>query len=159
MTRRLDPATLFAALTRMPGATSLLGIEVEFTDAEPICRMTLTEKHQGAPGVAHGGVVATLLDSALGVRAVSHAIGRGLTSSTVELKTNFLRPALIGQTLEARTTMVSAGKSLLVASGTVRALETGEQVAFAVGTFNLYPLGPEQQQAMRAVIDAAERAT
>lgn len=143
-----DPALLFEALSKMPGAASTLDITVDYAGGDPIGRMTIGEQHQGAPGVCHGGVLAALLDAALGARAVAHAMARGLTASTVELKTNFLRPARVGQAVEATTTLVSAGRSLLVVSGVVRAQETDEQLAFAVGTFNLYPLAPAQRAAM-----------
>ena len=69
----------------------------------------------------------------------------GCTASTVELKTNFLRPVRVGQTLRVRPEVQSRGRSLLVLSGAAEDVHTGERVAFAVGTFNLFPLDAVQR--------------
>ncbi len=54
--------------------------------------------HQGAPGIAHGGVVFSILDEAMG-KAVWVAGHRCLTS---EVRIQFLRPARLGEELELR---------------------------------------------------------
>lgn len=125
-------------LNEMGGMAPTLGLEFSFDGEVPVCRLALNQSHMGAPGIAHGGAVMTLLDSALGVHAMQHALTKGKATSTVELKVNFLRPAKIGQTLYTETTIQSAGRSLLVMSGTAIDEETGKKIAFAVGTFNLY---------------------
>ena len=122
------------------GLVQTLGISFEVIDAQVTAQMTIDERHVGAPGVSHGGAVMALLDSALGASAMMHSLARGQATSTVELKVNFLRPSRLGQTLVTSTEVQSLGRSLLVLSGAACDAETGEQVAFAVGTFNLYPL-------------------
>ena len=123
---------------RRSGLINQLGIELELDGEALRCAMVIDAQHCGAPGIAHGGAVATLLDTALGARAMQHSMARGRATSTVEIKVNFLRPARVGQTLITQTRIESAGRSLLVVSGSARDAETDEPVAFAVGTFNLY---------------------
>lgn len=126
------------SLYRMGGLIPALGIELGIDGEDIVCRMPVHKTHTGAPGVAHGGAVMALLDTALGARAMLHAVGVRRATSTVELKVNFLRPVKAGRTLVTSSTIQSSGQSLLVISGTASDEETGKQVGFAVGTYNLY---------------------
>jgi uncharacterized protein (TIGR00369 family) len=126
------------ALKAQEGLLSTLGIELQITDDGVLAHMTVTPQHCGAPGIAHGGSIAALLDSALGFEALRLALDAGGLTSTVELKTNFLRPVPVGQRLVVRPEVQSRGKSLLVLSGAAEDVETGKRVAFAVGTFNVF---------------------
>ncbi|MEM9487647.1 MAG: PaaI family thioesterase [Myxococcota bacterium] len=129
---------VIGSLQNMGGLIPSLGIEFGGEGEDITCRMHITRAHTGAPGVAHGGAVTALMDTALGGRALMHALPRGRATSTVEIKVNFLRPAREGQTLITRTAVQHAGKSLLVISGSAVDEATDKQIAFAVGTFNLY---------------------
>lgn len=120
------------------GLLKTLGIELELYDGGVRAYLTIQPQHAGAPGVAHGGVVMALLDSALGAHAFSRALAVGCATSTVEMKTNFLRPVRIGQRLVVQPEVQSQGKSLLVLSGVAEDADTGERVAFGIGTFNIF---------------------
>ncbi|MEV6557293.1 PaaI family thioesterase [Nocardia sp. NPDC051756] len=50
---------------------------------------TFDEKHQGAPGLAHGGVVAAVLDEASGT-VPTHS---GIPAVTAKLTVNYVKPA------------------------------------------------------------------
>lgn len=127
------------ALPRWSGLVEALGIEPRIDEEGLLrCRMPTGRVHGGAPGIAHGGAIMSLLDTALGMEAMRHALDVGKVTSTVELKVNLLRPVPIGQTLNTRTRVQHAGRSLLVVSGEAFDEESGEQIAFAVGTFNVY---------------------
>lgn len=52
------------------------------------------EYHYNPLGTVHGGVMATLLDSALGC-AVQSLLPAGTTYTTLELKVNYLRPVTV----------------------------------------------------------------
>jgi uncharacterized protein (TIGR00369 family) len=84
-------------------------------------------------GYAHGGVVSYLADNAL-TFAGGSVMG---DSVTVELKINYLRPA-IGQLLKAKARVSHAGKSIAVCTCEVFCMdEQGEKVcALAQGTIN-----------------------
>ncbi len=135
---RLTIDEITAALTRVGGLAPRLGIVFERHGGRLRCRMPIDARHVGAPDVAHGGAITTLLDMALGVEALDRAAARGKATSTVELKVNFLRPARVGTILVTETAIEFEGKRLLVVRGRARDAATGEAVALAVGTFNFY---------------------
>src|SRR2546423_10679436 len=59
------------------------------------CRFKLPRKYQGPPGHAHGGIIATILDEAMGkVNKLRSVVG--LTSS---MAIEFLKPVPLGKTL------------------------------------------------------------
>ncbi len=72
------------------------------------CAFEVTDQHQGAPGLAHGGVLSAALDEALG--AVSW-LGGG-PAVTARLETDFLAPVPVGTMLHvaARITGVQGRK-------------------------------------------------
>lgn len=78
---------------------------------------TPDESHYNPIGVVHGGLVCTLLDSALGC-AVHTTLPAGTGYTSIEIKTSFLRP-------------VSAGSGPLTCTG--RVIKPGRRVAFAEG--------------------------
>ena len=51
------------------------------------------EMHENPMGTMHGGIIATLVDSAMGC-AVFSMLPAGTAYSTLELKTNYVRPIL-----------------------------------------------------------------
>lgn len=57
---------------------------------------TVTAAHQGAPGLAHGGILAAAFDEALGA-AVGNLLQR--PAVTGRLETDFVRPVPVGSTL------------------------------------------------------------
>ncbi|MGW5050983.1 PaaI family thioesterase [Actinokineospora sp. NPDC004072] len=59
-------------------------------------RFLVTERHQGAPGLAHGGLLACAFDEALGT-AVGHLLRR--PAVTGRLETDFVRPVPVGTML------------------------------------------------------------
>ncbi|GAA3767381.1 PaaI family thioesterase [Streptomyces phyllanthi] len=78
---------------------------------------TVQPAHQGAPGLAHGGVLATALDETLGslnwlLRTIA---------VTGRLETDFVRPVPVGTVLhlEARVTAVAGRKIYSTATGRV----------------------------------------
>jgi uncharacterized protein (TIGR00369 family) len=107
-------------------------------------RMVIRPEHLSSPGVAHGGVLAGLMDAVLGAAALSLAFTTGELVSTVEFKLNFLHPVRLGDELRATAQVDHAGKSLVVCSGTIYRQVPGASggetaVAQGMGTFNRYP--------------------
>jgi uncharacterized protein (TIGR00369 family) len=113
-------------------------------------RMVIGPAHLSSPGVAHGGVLAGLMDAVLGAAALTLAFTAGELVSTVEFKINYLHPVRLGDELRAVAQVDHAGKSLVVCSGVIyRQAAAGEggntngaeatAVAQGVGTFNRYP--------------------
>lgn len=65
-------------------------------DSTIIAQFTVTDAHQGAPGLAHGGLLACAFDEALG-STVGQLLRR--PAVTGKLETDFLRPVPVGSTL------------------------------------------------------------
>jgi len=61
-----------------------------------LATFTVTEAHQGAPGLAHGGLLACAFDEALGT-VVGYLLRR--PAVTGRLETDFVRPVPVGATL------------------------------------------------------------
>jgi uncharacterized protein (TIGR00369 family) len=81
--------------------------------------MPVGHRHLRPLGIVHGGVMASLLDTAIGVAAA------GLTPAdhyavTVQLNVNFIRPSWEGETLVATGEVLHAGKQTAVGRGEVR---------------------------------------
>jgi acyl-coenzyme A thioesterase PaaI-like protein len=74
---------------------------------------TVADMHQGAPGLAHGGVLATAIDEALGM--VVWLLRKPYV--TGRLETDYLRPVPVGATLHirARCSGISGRKAYLAA--------------------------------------------
>jgi uncharacterized protein (TIGR00369 family) len=83
-------------------------------------------------GYVHGGILATLLDLA-GDFALATLVGRGIP--TIDLRVDYLRPALPGRTLVATGTVVRSGRRLGVADARVRDAEDGRELAVARGAW------------------------
>jgi uncharacterized protein (TIGR00369 family) len=78
-----------------PPILQLLGIRmVEVEHGRVVFEVTPAEQHYNGMGVAHGGLAATLMDSALGV-AINSAAPEGKTFTTLELKVNYTRPITV----------------------------------------------------------------
>lgn len=75
-----------------PPFVETMGIEFDtIEDGLAIFLMKPAFAYYNGLGCLHGGVISTLLDTAMGC-AVQTRIPQGVTYTTVEFKTNFLRP-------------------------------------------------------------------
>jgi uncharacterized protein (TIGR00369 family) len=127
-----DPQAIRAQLTSLSGLEYLQGMIdgrippppiaelassrlISVGDGEAVFRCTPDESWLNPLALIHGGLLCTLLDSAMGVAVQStQPVGRGY--ATIELKVSFLKPAAFdGSELEARG----------------RALRVGRRIAFA----------------------------
>ena len=107
------------------------GLHLEFDvadDGNITATFQCDEAFEGYPGMLHGGVISSILDGAMG-----HCMfARGLATVTVEMKTRFRHPVVIGQevTVSARITRYSHPLYLLEAEiiqeGKVKATAKGK---------------------------------
>ena len=75
-----------------PPIAVLLGMSItEVSEGRAVFAAEPSEYHYNPLGTVHGGVMATLLDSALGC-AVQSMLPAGTSYTTLELKVNYLRP-------------------------------------------------------------------
>ncbi|MFT7611348.1 MAG: hypothetical protein ACI9J3_000291 [Parvicellaceae bacterium] len=102
--------------------------------------MEITEQHLSSPKTCHGGAISGMMDSVIGTTALSLAFTEGNLVSTVEFKINYFKPVYEGDTLVGTGTVEFKGKSLMVACGKIVKKGSGDLVAMAQGTFNIYPM-------------------
>ncbi len=100
-------------------------------------QLTVAEQHLRTHGILHGGVVATLLDTAMG-RAVSTVCHEDQSAVTAQLNVNFLRPSWSGETLTITGEVQHSGRQTAVARGEIRTA-AGVLVATGSGTFMFVP--------------------
>ncbi len=106
---------------------------------EVIYKMKVDKPVLAQPYAAHGGAISAMMDATLGVAALSIVCTDNQVVSTVELSTNFLKPACLGDELIGEAVMIHRGKRLLYFEGKIRN-QHGEIVAAGKGTFNSYPI-------------------
>lgn len=102
-------------------------------------RLKVRKEHLATPASAHGGLIAALVDAALGVAGLSAVCKENKVVSTVEYKLNFLAPALENDILKAVARVEQKGKRILVVSCDVFKEGNNTLIAKALGTFNAYP--------------------
>ena len=104
--------------------------------------MRIRDEHLSSPDTCHGGVLAGLMDAALGAAALSLAFTTQELVSTVEFKMNYLHPVHLHDALRAEGRVEHTGNRLVVSSCTVYRVVPGAAdvaVARGLGTFNRYP--------------------
>lgn len=97
-----------------------------------VLELALDDRHMSPANRAHGGVLFTLLDTAMG-RAVIEALPEGQGCATVELKINYFRPVQKGR-IRAEARLVEKTRRIAYAEGSIQN-EEGKLLARASGTF------------------------
>jgi uncharacterized protein (TIGR00369 family) len=101
-------------------------------DGSYTLQVELEPIHLSRAGLAHGGLLFTLLDAAMG-RAVIHSLPEGHSSPTIEMKINYFRPASKGK-IVARGRLVNRSKQLCYGEGEITNAQ-GKLIARATATF------------------------
>ncbi len=95
--------------------------------------LTIKPAHLRTLGIAHGGVIATLLDSVMGMTA-NRSSPPDHFVVTAQLSVQFIRPTFEGETLVASSEVRHSGRTTAVAQGELRT-STGNLVAIGSATF------------------------
>ena len=151
-----DPARLLEAARTRSGAELLEAVRTGALPAPPIAEligMRITEVAAGRAvfeleaaeflynplGMVHGGILATLLDSAMGC-ALHATLPAGTSYTTLEFQLHFVRPVTTrAGTIRAIGTLVHAGATLATAEGRI---EGRDGTLFAHGTCSMMLLRP-----------------
>ncbi|MCW5978094.1 MAG: PaaI family thioesterase [Bryobacteraceae bacterium] len=89
----------------------LIGFQLlEVAPGRAVIELQSGEQHLNPMGTLHGGVLSTIADTSMGIAHGSMLV-EGETSTTIELKINFLRPVWNGR-LRAIGRVVKHGKTL-----------------------------------------------
>ena len=117
-------AEFFAAIRegRIPPPPIMRALDldgVSFGDGRAEFRLTPQEFHYNTLGTVHGGVFATLLDSACGC-AVHSRLPAGVFYTSLDLSVKFLRPVTIATgPITAEGTVVHLGRRTALAEGRI----------------------------------------
>lgn len=103
----IEPATLESG-NRIP-LLKTLGIQLrEIGDSHAVMEVTVSDMHRNYFGGAHGGLLATLVDT------VSFfprpLLPSGTICTTTSLNVGYIRPAALGDRLTARSELVHMGR-------------------------------------------------
>jgi acyl-CoA thioesterase len=118
------------------------------------CTVTgrVERRHLNVNAIVHGGVYATILDTAMGGAVVS-LLNEGETTATTSLYVEFLAAAREGDTLSARGEILRRGRHIAFAEGTLTGVD-GRRLSQAHGTWYIWssdaPRTPEPKGRARA---------
>ena len=102
------------ARTRMPPMMKLMGIELDAVELDRIAgRMLAREDMGNTNGVLHGGGYMTFADYIGAVGTIVN-LPTGCTTATLESKTNFFAPALLGTYVHGESIPLHRGKRTMV---------------------------------------------
>ncbi len=137
----------FEEKVRSSGWYSLIGMIPVIGDNVRV-EIEVQDKHKQAFGTAHGGVIASVLDSAAGLIVNKELLKQGRIAVTAELKVNYLKPVTDGK-LVAEGRIVSIGSKIAVS--TAEAKQNGELVAIATATFYIMDAPPELRRLVESL--------
>ena len=117
---------------------------VEVAEGRAVFAAEPAEYHYNPIGVVHGGLAATLLDSATGC-AVHTTLPAGVAYTTLEFKTNFVR-AITRDTgrILCEAEVVHRGGTIATAEGRLIAESTGKLLAHGTSTCLIKPIAVDR---------------
>jgi uncharacterized protein (TIGR00369 family) len=133
---------LTAMLSGLPQAREL-GLRVSrASEGVAILSAPWDERLVGDPdtGVVHGGVVTTLLDTCCGV-AVLCAPEKPLSTATLDLRIDYMRPAAPGAAITARAECHRFARRIAFVRATAWDVADADPVASAAGAFMIERAG------------------
>ena len=129
----------FFKLARTVGHGRALGMAFEAAgETWTELRLPWSERLVGVPrtGVLASGAIVSLIDTASGC-AVWASMGRFEPIVTIDLRIDYLRPALEGETIYARCECVKLTRRIAFVRGVAHAGDAERPVAYSSGTFML----------------------
>ena len=114
------------------GRNNSSGLQLNFHWDGKTARAEFTPSrfHQSWPGIVHGGIIATMLDEAMGYATLYSGVSDFLTAA---IQVNFRRPALVGEPLVVTGEIIGKGRRSIKVEATVT-LPDGTLVAEGKGT-------------------------
>lgn len=109
------------ALLAAPSIGWMLAVGARITEAEPgrvVVELIAGPQHRHEGGVVQGGVITQIADAAMGM-SLGTFQPDGVWNTTIELKINFIRPAVagrlraVGRVVEMRQTLLFAEADVL----------------------------------------------
>ena len=113
-----------------PKFSKLLGMTIiDANETQVFAEMKITENFTNRNGVMHGGAIMAFADD-IGGAATFINLPHGMSTTTIESKTNFLRPIKIGDRVTAKCDILNKGKKIFVLQTTI--FRSDKQIAAIV---------------------------
>jgi uncharacterized protein (TIGR00369 family) len=124
----LEPHNCFACGTR-----NTHGLQLELHAGDDRCwvELTLAERFQGWDGIAHGGIICTILDEVMAWALVDHDIW----GVTARMSVEFRRPVPIGRPIRGEGRVTGVRRRIVEAEGILVDPATGTVLARSEATF------------------------
>ena len=127
----------------LPGFARLMGVELTITELDRIVgRLEVREELTNGSGVIHGGALMAFADT-LGAIGTIVNLGEGAQTTTMESKTNFIAPALIGMVLTGEATPMHKGRTRMIWQTRITRAD-GRLVAVVTQTQLIMPAAPKK---------------
>lgn len=131
---------------RLPGPPINLTVDFALDEVEPgrvVFSLTPGEEHYNPIGSVHGGIFATLLDSAAS-SAVQSTLPQGMATTSLDLTVKFLRPITVDTgPVRAIGTVVSKGRQTALAQAQL--VDARDRLlAHATSSCMIFPVPPSQ---------------
>lgn len=133
MTVKIEPATLETGNAISMLKTLKIQLR-EIGESHAVMEVTVGELHRNYFGGAHGGLIATLIDTVSFFPRPLLPSGKSCT--TTNLNVTYVRPAAVGDLLSARSELVHQGRRMASLTVTVKN-QQGKLVAHATTTLML----------------------
>jgi uncharacterized protein (TIGR00369 family) len=136
-----DPHSCFAC-----GSLNANGLKLDLHFDADRCwtELALPERFQGWDGIAHGGILATILDEVMAWSLVD----RDNWGVTARLNVQFRRPVAVGTPLRAEGWITASRRRVIATAGSITDRDSGEVLATADGTYVAAP--EERKRALKA---------
>jgi uncharacterized protein (TIGR00369 family) len=132
----ITPHSCFAC-----GTLNVHGLHLELHAGGDVCwtELALPERFEGWEGIAHGGIVCTILDEVMAWALIDH----DLWGVTAKMAVAFRRPVPVGRSIRAEGRVVDVRRRVVTAAGLLVDAADGTVLATADG---LYVGAPEARK-------------
>lgn len=103
-----------------------------------VLKLKVRKKNLHAFNKVHGGVIASLIDSAIGY-AAHNVVPPGFGSNTSQLSINYIKQVELGEIITASAEIIHIGKTTMVGICDVKN-HNGDKVAFGTATLIVKPI-------------------
>jgi len=124
-----------------PPVAGLIGYRIlQVEEGHAVFEMNPAEYHYNPFATVHGGILSTLLDTAMTASVLS-TLPKGFSCSTVEIKVNFIRSVTDEtEVLRSEARPIHIGKTLATVEGQLRD-KKGELYAHGTSTCSIFRIG------------------
>jgi uncharacterized protein (TIGR00369 family) len=124
-----------------PPIANLVGYNIsEVDNGNAVFELKPAEYHYNPFATVHGGILSTLLDTAMTASVLS-TLPKGISCSTIEIKVNFIKPVTADtEVLRCEARPIHIGKTLATAEGRLHD-KNGVLYAHGISTCSIFKVG------------------